>query len=35
MILLLPFKVTETVGKYDVHANVKGGGLLVKLKLLD
>ena len=24
--ILLPFKVTETVGKYDVHANVNGGG---------
>ncbi len=24
--ILLPFKVTETEGKYDVHVNVKGGG---------
>lgn len=24
--ILLPFKVTETVGKYDVHARVNGGG---------
>ena len=25
--VLLPFAVTETVGKYDVVANVRGGGL--------
>ena len=24
--VILPFKVTETVGKYDVFANVNGGG---------
>ena len=24
--ILLPFKVTETEGKYDVHVNVNGGG---------
>lgn len=24
--ILLPFKVTETEGKYDVKVNVKGGG---------
>ena len=24
--ILLPFKVTETEGKYDVHARVNGGG---------
>ncbi len=24
--VLKPFKVTETLGKYDVFANVKGGG---------
>jgi len=24
--ILLPFKVTETEGKYDVHAKVNGGG---------
>lgn len=24
--ILLPLKVTETEGKYDVHVNVKGGG---------
>lgn len=24
--ILLPFKVTETEGKYDVQVNVKGGG---------
>jgi small subunit ribosomal protein S9 len=24
--IMLPFKVTETLGKYDVFANVKGGG---------
>ena len=24
--ILLPFKVTDTLGKYDVHANVNGGG---------
>lgn len=24
--ILLPFKVTETEGKFDVHVNVKGGG---------
>lgn len=24
--ILLPFKATETLGKYDVHANVNGGG---------
>jgi small subunit ribosomal protein S9 len=24
--ILLPFKVTETEGKYDVNVNVKGGG---------
>lgn len=24
--ILLPMKVTETVGKYDVHAKVNGGG---------
>jgi len=25
--LLLPFVATETVGKYDVYANVNGGGI--------
>lgn len=25
--VLLPFKVTETAGKYDVFVNVNGGGL--------
>jgi len=25
--ILLPFKVTETEGKYDVHVNVNGGGI--------
>ncbi len=25
--VLLPLKVTETLGKYDVYANVRGGGL--------
>ncbi len=25
--VLLPFAMTETAGKYDVEANVKGGGL--------
>lgn len=24
--ILMPLKVTETEGKYDVHINVKGGG---------
>ncbi len=24
--ILLPFKVTDTLGKFDVHANVNGGG---------
>ncbi len=24
--ILLPFKATDTLGKYDVHANVNGGG---------
>jgi len=24
--ILLPFKVTETKGKFDVHVNVNGGG---------
>ena len=24
--ILLPFKATDTMGKYDVHANVNGGG---------
>jgi len=24
--ILLPFKATETEGKYDVHVNVNGGG---------
>ena len=24
--ILLPFKLTETEGKYDVQVNVKGGG---------
>ena len=24
--ILLPFKATETEGKFDVHVNVKGGG---------
>ncbi|MDP2366284.1 MAG: 30S ribosomal protein S9 [Ignavibacteria bacterium] len=24
--IILPFKVTETEGKYDVHVNVNGGG---------
>ena len=24
--IILPFKVTETEGKYDVHARVNGGG---------
>ncbi len=27
MIVEQPFEVTETLGKYDVFANVKGGGL--------
>ena len=27
MIVEQPFEVTETMGKYDVFANVKGGGL--------
>ncbi|MDI6901277.1 MAG: 30S ribosomal protein S9 [Anaerosomatales bacterium] len=22
-----PFKVTDTIGRFDVHANIKGGGL--------
>ncbi len=25
--VLLPLKVTETLGKYDVYANVRGGGI--------
>ena len=25
--VLLPFKVTETLGKYDLYANCRGGGL--------
>jgi len=25
--ILLPFKVTETEGKYDVYVNVNGGGI--------
>lgn len=25
--LLLPFTATDTLGKYDVHANVNGGGI--------
>lgn len=25
--ILLPFIATETLGKYDVHANVNGGGI--------
>ncbi|HMN25454.1 MAG TPA: 30S ribosomal protein S9 [Ignavibacteriaceae bacterium] len=24
--ILLPFKATDTLGKFDVHANVNGGG---------
>lgn len=24
--ILLPFRVTDTLGKFDVHANVNGGG---------
>jgi len=24
--IILPFKVTETLGKFDVHVNVNGGG---------
>jgi small subunit ribosomal protein S9 len=24
--ILLPFRATETLGKFDVHANVNGGG---------
>ena len=26
-VALRPFEVTETMGKYDVHANIRGGGL--------
>lgn len=27
MIVTQPFEVTETIGKYDVYANISGGGL--------
>ena len=26
-VAMRPFEITETIGKYDVHANIRGGGL--------